>query len=46
MKNYQKILAALLCLVMLLSVTACGSGGASGDNTAPAISGALPFCSA
>ena len=38
MKKHQRILAALLCLVMLLSVTACG-GGASGDNTAPEISG-------
>ena len=39
MKKHQRILAALLCLVMLLSVTACGGGGASGDNTAPEISG-------
>ena len=41
MKMYQKAFAALLCLVMLLSCAACGgaSGGASGDNTAPEISG-------
>ena len=37
MKKYQKVFAALLCLVMLLSVSACG--GASGDNTPPEISG-------
>ena len=39
MKNVQKILAAILCLVMLLSVAACG--GASGDNAAPEISGVI-----
>lgn len=41
MKNIQKVLAALLCLVMLLSLTACGSesGAPAGDNTAPEISG-------
>ena len=36
MKNYKKILAALLCLVMILSVTACGN---SGPNTEPEIKG-------
>ena len=32
MKNLRKVFAALLCLAMLLSVSACGQ---SGDNTAP-----------
>ena len=39
MKKYQKTLSILLCLVMLLSVTACGGSGSSGDNAAPEISG-------
>ena len=40
MKNLHKVLAAVLCLVMLLSLSACGgSGAASGDNTAPEITG-------
>ena len=41
MKNYRKILSALLCLVMLLSLAACGGGSSApaGDNTAPEISG-------
>ena len=41
MKKYLKILAALLCLAMLLSVSACGGNGGApaGDNTAPEITG-------
>ena len=38
MKNLRNIFAALLCLAMLLSISACG-GGQSGDNTAPEITG-------
>ena len=38
MKNLRKVFAALLCLAMLLSVSACGGEG-SGDNTAPEITG-------
>ena len=38
MKNLRKVCAALLCLALLLSVSACGGGG-SGDNTAPEITG-------
>ena len=37
MKNMRKAFAVLLCLAMLLSITACG--GQSGDNTAPEITG-------
>ena len=37
MNKFHKAIAAILCLALLLSVSACG--GASGDNTAPAISG-------
>ena len=36
MKNLRKVFAALLCLAMLISVSACGQ---SGDNTAPEITG-------
>ena len=36
MKKLRKVFAALLCLAMLLSVSACGQ---SGDNTAPEITG-------
>ena len=36
MKNLRKAFAALLCLALLLSVSACGG---SGDNTAPEITG-------
>ena len=39
MKKYQKVLAALLSLVMIFAVSACGGGNAGGDNTAPEISG-------
>ena len=41
MKHLNKVLAAVLCLAMLLSLAACGEGGAapSGDNTAPEITG-------
>ena len=38
MKNLRRVFAALLCLAMLFSVSACGSGE-SGDNTAPEITG-------
>ena len=37
MKKMRKVFAALLCLALLLSVSACG--GDTGDNTAPTISG-------
>ena len=36
MKKLRKVFAALLCLAMLFSVSACGQ---SGDNTAPEITG-------
>ena len=42
MKKYQKLLAAALCLCLLLSVSACGEtggGAAAGDNAAPEITG-------
>ena len=41
MKNLNKVLAAVLCLAMLLSVSACGGGSSApaGDNTAPEITG-------
>ncbi|MBQ5950601.1 MAG: DUF5011 domain-containing protein [Lachnospiraceae bacterium] len=42
MKKFQKILAVVLCLALILSVTACGGGGSTpstGANTAPTISG-------
>ena len=42
MKSFHKVLAALLCLAMLLSVSACGgsgSGGSSSDTNPPEISG-------
>ena len=36
MKSLRKVFAALLCLAMILSVSACGQ---TGDNTAPEITG-------
>ena len=41
MKKYQKLLAAALCLCLLLSVSACGGNGGApaGDNAAPEITG-------
>ena len=45
MKKYQKILSIVLCLILAVSVAACGNsgtgggGGTSAENTAPEISG-------
>ncbi len=41
MKKTSKLIAAVLCLTMALSLAACSNdaGGNSGDNTAPSISG-------
>ena len=40
MNNLKKVLAAVLCLAMILSLSACGGNGApTGDNTAPEITG-------
>ena len=36
MKQLRNVFAALLCLALLLSASACGQ---SGDNTAPEITG-------
>ncbi len=38
MKQLRKVFAALLCLTLLLSASACGQSG-GGDNTAPEIAG-------
>ena len=40
MNKFHKAIAAILCLALLLSLSACGGNGApSGDNTAPEITG-------